>query len=355
MSDRNLRADGRGDAATDADVAEITRLLPAPACPDLPRAQHLRHKEQLMQHIDRDQSADTRRPARRRLRPVLLLPVTALALGGILTAGVTLGTGDDVPPGTAAARTVQPVAALLGRISDAAGQGDALTVRGDQFVYTRAMVRGADLTSGKAVVGPLTESERWLAQEPGPLRTLGLAKENGRSFRLNAELGDPDGTPAGFGRPTYQWLASLPADPGELLARLYAQTPETTGRERDQAVFDRIGDLLGELMPPDTAAALYRAAARIPGVTEAPAAHDVIGRHGVGIARTDTTFHTRTEWVFDQRDLSFLGARSYLVENTSYGRKGTLLSGTAVLEHAVVDTAGQEPAVSSAGSGAGAS
>jgi hypothetical protein len=200
-----------------------------------------------------------------------------------------------------------------------------------------------DLTSGKAVVGPLTESERWLAQEPGPLRTLGLGKENGRSFRLNAELGDSDGTPAGFGRPTYQWLASLPADPGELLTYLYAQTPGSAGQERDQAVFDRIGDLLGELMPPDTAAALYRAAARIPGVTEAPAAHDVIGRHGVGIARTDTTFHTRTEWVFDRRDLAFLGARSYLVENTSYGRKGTLLSGTAVLGHAVVDEAGQEP------------
>ncbi|MGC0327392.1 hypothetical protein RKD23_000382 [Streptomyces sp. SAI-170] len=343
MTDKNLRVDGRADAATDADVAEIARLLPAPTRQDLPHAQHLHYKDQLMQHIDRDQRADARRPARRLLRPAFLIPVTALALGGIVTAGITLRPDDDTPPNITAARNVQPGVALLDQISAAAGKGDALTVRDDQFAYTRAKVRGADLTSGKAVVGPLMESERWLAQEPGPLHKLGLGKENGQTFPLNAELGDTDGTPAGFGRPTYHWLASLPTDPDELLAYLYAKSPETDAQERHQAVFDRIGDLLGELMPPKTAAALYKAAAKIPGVTEAPAAHDVLGRHGVGIARTDTTFHTRTEWVFDQRDLSFLGARSYLVEDTSYGKKGTLLSGTALMDQAVVDKAGQQP------------
>ncbi|MYR86785.1 hypothetical protein GTY41_18010, partial [Streptomyces sp. SID685] len=43
------------------DREEIARLLPAPADWDLPRAQHLRHKDLLMRHIDRDQ-AETATP-----------------------------------------------------------------------------------------------------------------------------------------------------------------------------------------------------------------------------------------------------------------------------------------------------
>ncbi|MER6678292.1 CU044_5270 family protein [Streptomyces sp. NPDC000983] len=360
MTDHDRRTDASADARTRADIAELARLLPPPARQALPHEQHLLHKEKLMRQIDRDtdrqaarqtarladrdQAAVTRpRPARRLPRPALLLPVTALALAGLITAGVTLTPDDHTPPTATSPWTAQPAAALLDQISVAAGKGDTLTVRADQFAYTRAKVRGADLTSGKAVVGPLVESETWLAQEPGPLRKLGLRAENGETFALNAELGDTDGTPAGFGRPTYQWLSSLPSDPDDLLTYLYAETPAVDGQERDQAVFDRIGGLLGELMPPRTAAALYRAAARIPGVTEAPAARDAVGRHGVGIARDDTTFHTRTEWVFDRDDLTFLGARSYLTQDTSYGRKGTLMSGTAILAHAVVDKAGLHP------------
>jgi hypothetical protein len=97
-------------------------------------------------------------------------------------------------------------------------------------------------------------------------------------------------------------------------------------------------------MPPGTAAALYRAAAKIPGVTPAPHARDAIGRRGLGIARDDTRYGIRTEWVFDERDYSFVGSRSYLVKDTSYGKAGTLLSSEAVLELAVVDKAGQRPA-----------
>ncbi|WP_327659588.1 MULTISPECIES: CU044_5270 family protein [unclassified Streptomyces] len=349
----DTRANARADARADADVAEIARLLPAPDRRPLPHAQHLHHKEQLMQHIDRDRNGDRTdspaqptRPtfsARRLLRPAVLLPVTALALAGILTTSIVLTTGDDTATTTTASRDVRPAAALLDQISDAAGKNEELTVRDDQFAYTRQKDQGADLTSGKAVMEPLKESESWVAQDPGPLRKLGIVKEDGETLPINAQLGDTEGTPEGFGRPTYHWLASLPTDPDKLLRFLYAKTPESDDQERDQAVFERIGGLLGGVTPPKTAAALYRAAAKIPGVTKAPAAHDAIGRHGVGIAREDTTFHTRTEWVFDRQDLTYLGSRSYLVKDTQYGKKGTLMSSEAVLDFAVVDKAGQEP------------
>ncbi len=49
--------------------------------------------------------------------------------------------------------------------------------------------------------------------------------------------------------------------------------------------FTTIGDLLGEsIAPPEVSAALYRAAALIPGVTVVPDAVDAAGRHGVAVA-----------------------------------------------------------------------
>lgn len=50
------------------DREEIARLLPPPADWDVPREQHLRHKDQLMHTIDRDQAVRTW-SARRLLRP----------------------------------------------------------------------------------------------------------------------------------------------------------------------------------------------------------------------------------------------------------------------------------------------
>ncbi|WP_369223873.1 CU044_5270 family protein [Streptomyces sp. R39] len=343
MNDRTTGA----SPERNGDREEIARLLPAPGDWDLPREQHLRHKELLMHHIDRDQATRTRPARRLLLRPALLAPATALTLAGVLVAGIALNDSGRERSGTAshrAATDMQPAAALLGRISDAAEDRTTPAVRDDQFVYTREKTRGADLTSGKAVIGPLTDREVWAAQEPGPLHRLGLIRENGEAFPVNAELGDADGTPAGLSRPTYRWLSSLPTDPDKLLAYLYAKTPQAKGRERDQAVFEQIGSLLGAVMPPATAAALYRAAAKIPGVAPAPQARDAIGRRGLGIARDDTRYGIRTEWVFDQKDFTFVGSRSYLTRDTSYGKTGTLLSSEAELEHAVVDKAGQQPA-----------
>ncbi|UFQ17826.1 MULTISPECIES: CU044_5270 family protein [Streptomyces] len=354
MNDRNASAvpERQGAGGDGDDRKAIARLLPAPPSWDLPPDRHARGKDLLMHQIDHDRTTRTRPVGRRLLRPALLAPVSALALAGALTAGIALS-GDDKAAGTAshrAATDMRPAAALLGRISDAAGKQHSPAVRDDQFVYTRKKVREADLTSGKAVVSPLKEYETWVSQEPGPLRKLGLMRSgDGETLPINAELGDTEGTPAGMSRPTYRWLASLPTDPDELLDQLYAQTPAARGRERDQAVFEQIGSLLGGMTPPRTAAALYRAAAKIPGVTEAPGARDAIGRRGLGIAREDTRHGVHTEWVFDKEDYSFLGSRSRLTKDMPYGAAGTLLSSSAELRHAAVDEAGRRPTGSTDG------
>ncbi|MEV5475231.1 CU044_5270 family protein [Streptomyces sp. NPDC003631] len=355
--------DTRRSQARRTDADEIAGLLPAPAEWDVPREQYLHRKELLMRQIDRDQAlghaqtTPSTRPSRRLLRPAVMVPVTALAMGAVALTVVT-ATGNAGHSATAGpsqhattSDTMRPAAALLGRISQAALKTDAIAVHDDQFTYRRAKIREADLTTNEAVVGPLRDMETWESQKQGPQLKLGVVRVDGETFPINAELGDEHGTPAGLSRPTYRWLAALPTDPDKLLTYLDAKTPKTAkvrGQGHNQAVFEQIGSLIGEVMPPQTAAALYQAAARIPGVEPAPQAHDAIGRRGVGIARDDAASGTRTEWIFDKDDLALLGTRSYLIKDTSYGKKGTLLSSSAVLEHAVVDKAGQEPTRNSA-------
>ena len=70
-----------------------------------------------------------------------------------------------------------------------------------------------------------------------------------------------------------------------LLRELYDQT-KGHGTNRNAEVFDIIGQLIKEqVMPSDVSAALYRAAARIPGGEIVPNAVDAAGRNGVAVTR----------------------------------------------------------------------
>ncbi|NED03992.1 hypothetical protein G3I55_20255 [Streptomyces sp. SID6648] len=345
-----------GREAYAAERAELARLLPPAPGTDLPPGRHEHHRERLMNLIDDDTAraqgrtgADAQdrareradRPGRSRLlRPSFLAPATALAVAGALVVGYSVQNGGG-PADTGDTRSVSQV---LHRMSDAAGRSDALPIRDDQFLYTRGTGRDVDLTSGKAVVGPLEESESWYSQKPGPQKKLGLIRQGGDTLPINAELGDSEGTRPGLNRPTYRWLATLPTDPRQLLDYFDEITPKFEGEDRDQALFESIGGLVGHaLLPPDTAAGLFEAVALIPGVTRTPDAVDALGRKGVGIARDDERSGVRTEWVFDPEDLSYLGWSSHLTRDTAYGEKGDFMGDSAVIETAVVDKAGVKP------------
>ncbi|MFF9575341.1 CU044_5270 family protein [Streptomyces rubiginosohelvolus] len=337
-----------GREAYAAERAELARLLPPAPGTDLPPGRHEHHRERLMNLID-DDTARARDRARERvdrpdrsrlLRPSFLAPATALAVAGALVLGYAAQNGGG-PADTGDTRSVSQV---LLRISDAAGKREALPVRDDQFLYTRGTGRDVDLTSGKAVIGPLEESESWYSQKPGPQKKLGLIRQGGDTLPINAELGDSEGTRPGLNRPTYRWLATLPTDPRQLLDYFDEITPKFEGEDRDQALFESIGGLVGHaLLPPDTAAGLFEAVALIPGVTRTPDAVDALGRKGVGIARDDERSGVRTEWVFDPEDLSYLGWSSHLTRDTEYGKKGDFLGDSARIETAVVDKAGVRP------------
>ncbi|MFK0224064.1 CU044_5270 family protein [Streptomyces vinaceus] len=346
---------------------EMARLLPGPAERDLPPGRHLRHKEILMQQIRHDQSSTPAsapvgpgRRGRRLMRPAIMIPAAAMAAAGILVTSLSLGGHGSSTTTAGQSVSVQVGSAgdattLLDRIATVASQRTTAPIRDDQFVYVLSKGAGSipggqRSDDGPAELGPVHERRIWLSQDPTPQgANSGMIREGGTTFGMAAPSpaggGGAGGVPAGIDRPTYQWLASLPTDPDALLKKLYADTRGNSSGGQDQAVFDKIGELLREaVMPPQTASALYKAVAKIPGVIEVPDAVDAAGRHGVGIARENTSLSQRTEWIFDKTSLSYLGQRSYLTKDTNQGKAGTLTSISAVLARAVVDKAGQEGA-----------
>lgn len=362
------RADGDDTARASRELretrAELARLLPAPPERELSPDRHLHHKERLMRLIDDDRAARSaggtaagagKAPAARRpllARPALWLPATALALAGALTFTLVTDDATGTRADTAASSatgskgSTGSATVLLDRIATVAAHTDAAPVRADQFTYVKSLTAGAaGQEDGSFVPGALHEREMWLSQRPGPVEQTGLIHEDGGYAPLRELL--PSGSPGmypGIDRPTYSWLASLPTDPAALLKKLYELTPPLEGQEADQAVFDRIGQLLREtVMPAGNTAAFYRAAARIPGVTRLEDVKDPAGRHGVAVARVDKRASTATQWIFDRKTLAFLGDRSYLTKDVTEGKKGTVMSETAVLRRAVVDGYRERP------------
>ncbi|MEE1798945.1 CU044_5270 family protein [Streptomyces sp. JV176] len=344
-----------------AEREELARLLPAPAERDLPPGRHLHRKDTLMRLIDQDGDRATARPRPRLLRPAVLLPAAGLALGGVLLTTLAV-TGQDRAPAPSAAGTgsqataPRGAAVLLDRVASAAAKKGEQKVTDDQFVYVKTLqTRNDGAFDGPVKLTEPRDREVWMSQKAGPVIDVGLIHEDGSYFPIT--VGVPDGEPAvgypaGLNRPTYTWLASLPTDPDALLRRLTTEITrdqdarDTPAEERDQAqdTFDAIGELLREtLMPPKTAAALYQAAAKIPGVTVDPDAVDAAGRRGIGVARDDTRAGWRTAWIFDPTTLEYLGERSYLIRDTSMGKKGTLINKSAVLERTVVNALRAKP------------
>lgn len=130
----------------------------------------------------------------------------------------------------------------------------------------------------------------------------------------------------------YDELAKLSTDPGELLARIYAET-QGQGNGPDSQAFSRVGDLLGESYPPAALyPALYRAAAMIPGVLVVDDAVDATGRHGIALARVDEGGY-RVELMFDKTDYTYLGTRQVLTRDSADG----IRAGTVVYSSAIVD------------------
>ncbi|RSS75489.1 CU044_5270 family protein [Streptomyces sp. WAC06614] len=348
---------------------------------ELPAGRHRFHKERLMAQIHEDLRAATppvapavggrpeRAAATRRnpfLRRAVLLPAAAFALAGALATGFLASTdlGGPDGPGTTIATvpamttrlgTVDASGApqLLDRISLAAASAPApgAGVRADQFLYTGTRTATTYVKTDHGKSSLVSEELHMRHQWNSPDGTKGWLIEPGNTGPEGVTLEGPDergNTPTPhLNAPSHNYLATLPTDPDVLLQRIYRETAGK-GRTPDQEAFTTIGDLLRAGQPsPALAAALYKAAAKIPGVVTVDDAVDAAGRHGVAVARLDETSGQREEWIFDRQSYAFLGERIVQVQGESGERglikPGTVVSTTAILTRTVVDHLRQLP------------
>ncbi|MFD4661606.1 CU044_5270 family protein [Kitasatospora sp. NPDC058444] len=255
----------------------------------------------------------------------------ALASGLALTVVLAAGPTEPAP------EPVGPVAAVvLDRAAKAAEQQPATAARGDQFVYVKILDNWAK-AAGEA---PRTR-EDWNSVDGGR-RGLLLLDGHLPNPGGSDEHGEAEPVPfAGIG--SYAYVAALPTDPDALLDRIHADTAGL-GPGPDEEAFRTVGDLLRQqIAPPAVSAALYRAAAKIPGVTVIDSVTDAAGRAGVAVARRDGGGKVESQWIFDRADYTFLGERTVAVTDGATFKKGDITGQMAVLARAIVDEPGTRP------------
>jgi hypothetical protein len=354
---------------TSAEWEQDAQLLSRTAR-DLPSGRHQFHKERMMaqihERIDREERtaamAAPQTARRFRLpRPAIVLPAVAAALSVAVVAGVvTLGGGGVRESGVATGpalttdigtATTKSVPQLLDQISLAAAKGDHPTVKPGQYIYIESMTADTFLKTvdDKTTLASYELHRRQVWESPdgvkGWLIDPAVNGPEGETLSLPDEQGN---TPkAQMGSPSYDYLAKLTTDPDKLLAKIYKET-KGQGNSPDQQAFTTIGDLLGESYPPaELYAALFKTAAKIPGVVVVNDAVDAVGRHGVAVARLDETSGQREEWIFDKKTHVFLGERVVQVKkNTGVEalmKPGTVAFTSAIMDRAIVDGIKQTP------------
>ncbi|GAA2273442.1 MULTISPECIES: CU044_5270 family protein [Kitasatospora] len=342
-----------------ADWQETQGLLPAVEW-DLPAGRHQFHKEHLMAriHHDLDNSASspaptrTAKPRNRFLRRGIVLPVAACALAGAVATGVLLsgssGGGATLAAGPALTTRIgtadaHGVTQLLDQISLAAQEAPVPQPSAGQFIYIEAKTANTyvrtDGGKSSVVSAPLHTRQMWQSLDGHKGWLIDPGNIDGTSLDSKVE--------PYLNAPSYNYLATLPTDPDTLLKKIYTET-KGHGPGPDAEAFTTIGDLLIQSYPPgNLSAALYKAAAKIPGVVKVDDAVDAVGRHGVAVALLNETSGQRTEWIFDNKSFTFLGERTVQVQGASgeHGliKPGTVVSTEAVTQRAIVSAMKQTP------------
>jgi hypothetical protein len=289
-----------------------------------------------------ERSVDAGRRSLRRRRAVRaatggVAAVVALAIG--VTVLSTLGEPPPTRPGQPqAVAEPRDAADLLGRISLAAAR-QRPDIRDDQFIHEKRhfVTRMPIPKDGNPYTDLTGDSERWTSVDGTRPGWHILPGKDGRTVSQPW----PAGTRPSLMDPTYRYLTTLPTDPDALLAQIYtAAVARTNGSafERDQLAFELVGNLLNNAMlPPDLGAALYKAAAKIPGVTLIADATDVAGRHGIAVGRKGTTVKRSATWIFDKKTYDFLGASVHRQPTKGDDVTSNGYTNYAILSREVVD------------------
>jgi RNA polymerase sigma-70 factor (ECF subfamily) len=337
-------------------ITDIRALNPAPAKP-LTSSEQLRMQQLLDGLSERSGGlGDARTSGVRRSRRAAhaigfsLLGAAALTVALVATNVVGLA-GWRGGADSAAASALESAAAATIEVSDpVVGPGQFLLIE-TSAVWSATTADGAGgFTSfldgyHDELYVPQNRDDDWVwmryAREP--VQTFGPASEafaaEMQALHEDELLRAPAGTFYG-GSPTsisgdYE---ALPRDPHRLLNEIYLTTLGE-GQSRDGAAFVWITDVLRSgTVPADLRAALYQAAARIPGVTITEQQATLDGTTGVAIGRVETTTDIRQDMIIDPTTGQFIGERQISL-TASNGLPAGVASTSTSVTTSVVDAA----------------
>ncbi|MFG1680534.1 CU044_5270 family protein [Nonomuraea sp. NPDC049269] len=287
-----------------------------PARPDV-RAEERR----LLAEIRGGSPVPRKRPA---LRPRWGLALVACGVAAAAVVVSQLG-GAERP---VKVRPADPVG-LLENAALVAARTKAVEIRSDQWFYIK---ESQHMPGG----GGLPGFEHWsrMDGQKDAVRTRGKLR-----------LGNGEKGPTNPGK-TAQEVEALPTDPDQLLAHFRGLKEERTplsicqpncpeGTLPDVNAFGAIGWYLkfGPVIPPEKAAAMYRALAKIPNVTVQENVSDGDGRQGIGVV-LDLGAAGKGTYILDPEDYHYMGIK---VEQD--GETASM----SVLGSGIVDQPGQTP------------
>ncbi|MET9513450.1 CU044_5270 family protein [Streptomyces flavidovirens] len=316
-----------------SDELELLRDWDADASPlTEPARAQARHR--LLNTITRTERHPDTGPSRRRALRLATAGVVAMAITGTAVLITTEGEG----PGTVAPQMRNAAAAkvLNGAAAYAGKQERPVAPRGDQFIYSKRIIKETDRKTGKVKT---FVDVNWDSVD-GSKRSLTMERGN-----VIWEEPMKDGS---FVWPPREWskLKKLPTDPEKLVPAIISARGTTDQSIHDLSGFDwfQAYFLLGELLkqpvlPPGMRPAAYEALALVPGVKTIPGVKDSAGRTGVGIAYTGQGSQKGSYLIFDAESYEFLGFRNE--GSTASGRTYIQLSHT--VEWAIVDRLKQRP------------
>ena len=341
---------------TRQDLAALTRLLKDLAG-EMPPGHRQRLKDHLVTEFRRGEPIQSPAPGRPRVtsphgrmrrRTWLILGASAAVMGLAAAAvAISIASQGGLPPASPGA--VQ----LLAKVADTTARQPTPHVRDSQYMYaetkdamlfslrqlqTMQPIKRGSFPRHLHLKKPIT-TQIWMPV--ADVCRMGLERAippHGPAITSRFTAQGPGVKCPSIGSlndATYRLLQTLPTDPHALLAMIY-RVERGHGPGPDQEAFVTIGDLLRDkITPPKVTAALYRAAALIPGVTLVPDATDAIGRHGVAVAQTAGGI--RTELIFSKTTLRLIGERTIMTST------GDSTSATAIISQAFVDHLGQVP------------
>jgi hypothetical protein len=303
--------------------------------------------------------------SRARRRPSLLPSIGLLGAAVAVVAAIVIAAGlhgGAGQPASAAAAVLQRAA----RVAAASGGPRELRPGEYWYVHSRETTNSAVFPgkNGKpghdlVIVDALTSYDRqdWIGvDKPGfyTTRIVGIKflsaaarkqwERDGRPAPLSGQGSSL--LPAGaFDRP-YKQLLALPTNVDALYNVVKGDAGKGSATWQRHEMFTVIGDLLRmDPLPARVRAALYRVAARIPGIQVVGLTHDGLGRPALAIALNDTLYGERDELLFDPRTANLLGETSVVVKpGPKYHVKpGTVRTGSTYITSGIVERIGQHP------------